>query len=75
LAVISEFLRKKQRDDEIDQQQNGTCERNRRDWMEVHGLPQFMTGFDVEKRQPEEDRGEQQHECILHSRSPCCGET
>jgi hypothetical protein len=29
-----------------------------------------MTGLDVEKRQAKEKRGEQQHHCILHARTP-----
>jgi len=33
------------------------------------GLPQLLAGLDVEKRQDEENSGEQQHRYILHSRS------
>jgi hypothetical protein len=33
------------------------------------GLPQLLAGLDVEKRQGEEDNGEQQHPKILHRES------
>jgi hypothetical protein len=38
--------------------------------MHVHGLPQLLAGLDVEKRHGEENYGEQQHERILHRRTP-----
>jgi hypothetical protein len=33
------------------------------------GLPQLLAGLDVEKRQGEENYGEQQHHNILHGSS------
>jgi hypothetical protein len=35
------------------------------------GLPQLLTGLDVEKRQYEEDRREKQHCQILHRKNLC----
>jgi hypothetical protein len=70
---MSELLREQQCDDEIHQQKNGEHEAGCRNPIAVHGLPQFPAGLDVEKRQGEENHGEQQHDSILHSRSPRCG--
>jgi hypothetical protein len=38
-------------------------------WMCID-LPQFVTGVDVKERQDEEDHGKQEHECILHAKTP-----
>jgi hypothetical protein len=38
-------------------------------WMCI-GLPQFVAGVDVEERHDEEDHGEQEHESILHAKTP-----
>jgi hypothetical protein len=70
LIDISEFLRVKHRDCEIDQQEDGEDKTDGADDVEVHGLPQLLACLDVEKRQGEEGYGEQQHHCVLHSRSP-----
>ena len=66
LADMSEFLREEQRDGEIAQQKNGENESDCRNRIDVHGLPQLLAGLDVEKRQGEENSGEQQHHDILH---------
>jgi hypothetical protein len=62
---MSEFLREKQRDDEIAEKQNRQYQRNRRN--QIHRpLPQLLAGPDVKKRQAEENRREQQHDKVLH---------
>ncbi|MGB6688778.1 MAG: hypothetical protein WBE76_13155 [Terracidiphilus sp.] len=62
---MSEFLREKQRDDEIAEEQNRQYQRNRRN--QIHRrLPQSLAGLDVKKRQAEENRREQQHDQVLH---------
>jgi hypothetical protein len=53
LAVISEFLREKQREDKVTQQEDGKNECDYRD--PIHGLPQLLARLDVEKRQDEEN--------------------
>jgi hypothetical protein len=70
LADISEFLREKQRDGEINQQQNGKDESDCAHKMNVHSLPQLLAGLDVEKRHGEKNHGEQQHQRILHQKLP-----
>jgi hypothetical protein len=64
LAVILELLRIEQGEGQITQQQNGQDEGY--DCDNVHWLPQLLAGFDVEKRQPKENHGEQQHPNVLH---------
>jgi hypothetical protein len=65
LPVISEFLREKQRHEEIAEKQNRQYQRNRRN--QIHRrLPQLLAGPDVKKRQAEENRREQQHHKVLH---------
>jgi hypothetical protein len=64
---MSEFLRIKQGKGQIKQQKNGEDQRNCRD--EIHGLPQLLARLDVEKRQAEKDRREEQHRHILHRMS------
>jgi hypothetical protein len=62
---MSEFLREKQRQEEIAEEQNRQNQRNRCD--EIHReLPQLLTGPDVKKRQAKENRCEQQHDQVLH---------
>jgi hypothetical protein len=61
---MSEFLRIKQRNGEIPQKENRKNERDQRN--QIHVLPQFLECLDVEKRYPEEERGEEQHRHILH---------
>jgi hypothetical protein len=56
---ISELLRKEQGGDEVAEQQNRQNQRNSSD--DIHGLPQLLASLDVEKRQAEENYGEQQH--------------
>jgi hypothetical protein len=71
LAVISEFLREKQADGEITEQQNREQQSDQRHYVNLHGdLPQLLTGSDVQKRQNEECGGEQQHGYVLHGNSP-----
>jgi hypothetical protein len=38
-------------------------------WMCID-LPQFVAGADVKERQDEEDHGKQEHESILHAKTP-----
>ena len=37
--------------------------------IQVHGLPQLLAGLDVEKRHDKENRGEEEHDDVLHARS------
>jgi hypothetical protein len=67
---MSEFLREKQGNRQIPQQQNGEDEGDPRD--QIHELPQFLARLDVEKRQDEEDRSEKKHGNVLH-RKPQSG--
>ena len=57
----SEFLREKQGEDQVAQQQNGQNQPNSGGDIDLHGLPQLLASLDVEKRQGEENNGEQQH--------------
>jgi len=68
LADISEPLREKHGDDQVNQQENGESERDCGN--EVHGLPQLLAGLDVEKPQAEQNGGEKQHRQILHIGAP-----
>ena len=61
LNDISEFLREKQRDGEIAEQENRNNERSCRNPIAMHGLPQFLARLDVEKRHGEENNGVEQH--------------
>src|SRR5580692_1844180 len=70
LEDISEFLREKQRECEISQQENRKYKRDCRNPFDVHGLPQLLACLDVEKRQDEKNYGEQHHHCVLHTRTP-----
>jgi hypothetical protein len=54
-----ELLREKQGEGQVTKQQNGQNQRNYGDG--IHGLPQLLACLDVEKRQGEENNGEQQH--------------
>jgi hypothetical protein len=67
---MSEFLRKEQRDGEINHQENREDESSRRNPIHVHGLPQLLAGLDVEKRHGEENDGVEQHQCVLHAGVP-----
>src|ERR1039458_8370681 len=71
---ISEFLREKQRDGEIHHEKNRENQSDCRDPIHVHGLPQLFACLDVEKRHGEENGGEEQHDCVLHTRSPSAGQ-
>lgn len=64
LTDMSKLLRVKQGDGEIDEQQDGAKKRECGD--KVHGLPQLLTGPDVEKGHGEEDDGVEQHCDVLH---------
>jgi hypothetical protein len=66
---MSEFLREKHCDGEIDQQEDRENQSDCRNPIRVHGLPQPLASLDVEKRHGEENCGEQQHECVLHCNS------
>jgi hypothetical protein len=67
---MSEPLREEQGEGEIGEQENRNDQSDHGDDIDVHGgLPQLLAGLDVEKRHGEEDYGEKQHDCILHSRS------
>jgi hypothetical protein len=70
---MSELLRIKQGDHQVTKKEDGESERNDCDEVVLHGLPQLLAGLDVEKRQGEEDRGEQQHPKILHRGAPVWG--
>jgi hypothetical protein len=54
-----ELLREKQGGDEVAEQQNKQNQRKHGD--DIHGLPQLLASLDVQKRQAEENYGEQQH--------------
>jgi hypothetical protein len=64
---MSEFLREKQRGGEINQQQDRKQESHYSD--EVHGLPQLLTGLDIEKGHSKENGGEEKHRKILHAQT------
>jgi hypothetical protein len=64
---MSEFLREEQGNGQVTQKQNGKNEGSYSN--EIHGLPQLLASFDVEKRQAEENCREEQHRHILHRRS------
>ena len=66
LMVISELLREEQGEGQVTQQQNRQNQCHKGDDVSLHGLPQLLAGLDVEKRQGEEDYGEQYHPKILH---------
>ena len=66
---MSELLREEQGDGQVSKQQDGQNQGNDGDDVGLHELPQLLAGFDVEKRQSEEDYGEQQHNYILHGES------
>jgi hypothetical protein len=71
LEVISEFLRIKKADCEVDQQQDGENEAGPCNPVHVHRLsPQLLAGLDVKKRHREKRSGEQQHHDVLHCVSP-----
>jgi DNA-nicking Smr family endonuclease len=56
-----EFLREKQGEDQVAKEQNGQGQDNGGGDINLHGLPQLLASPDVEKRQGEENYGEQQH--------------
>jgi hypothetical protein len=58
---MSELLREEQGEGEVTQQQNGQNQGNDGCDVGLHGLPQLLTSLDVEKRQAEENYGEEQH--------------
>jgi hypothetical protein len=64
---MSELLRIEQRGGEVDEQQDRKQESDYSH--EVHGLPQLLTGLDVEKGHGEENDGEEEHCEILHART------
>jgi hypothetical protein len=59
---MSEFLREQKRDREVYQQEHGNEQSDHCNEVDLHGLPQFLAGLDVEKRQGEENRREKQHD-------------
>jgi hypothetical protein len=62
-----ELLRIEQGDSQIGQQKDGKNQGDYGDNVNLHdGLPQLLAGLDVEKRQDEEDSGEDEHDYILH---------
>jgi hypothetical protein len=70
---MSELLRIEQGDDQVTKKEDGKDERHHSNRVGLHGLPQLLASLDVEKRQGEEDSGEQQHPKILHCRAPSFG--
>jgi hypothetical protein len=62
---MSELLRIEQRGCEVNQQQDRKQESYYSD--EVHGLPQLLTGLDVEKGRDKENGSEKEHGQILHA--------
>src|SRR5579863_1963778 len=66
LADISEFLRIKQGGGEINEHKDRKQERDDSD--EIHGLPQLLTGLDVEKGHGKENDGVEKHGEILHGK-------
>jgi hypothetical protein len=67
---MSEFLRVQQGKGKVAEKEDGNDEGNTGNEVEGHGLPQLLAGHDVEERHGEKDNGEQQHDDILHRRSP-----
>jgi hypothetical protein len=68
---MSEFLRIKQGNGQIAEQQNRKDECNCRN--QIHGLPQLLACLHVEKGNAKENHREEEHRYILHrkSRSIC----
>src|SRR5579863_7779187 len=64
---MSEFLRVKQRGCEVNEHQDRKQERD--DGDEIHGLPQLLTGLDVQKGRGKENSGVEKHGEILHAKS------
>ena len=64
-ADMSELLRVEQGGAEIDKQQDRKQKGDYCD--EVHGLPQLLTGLDVEKGHGKENCGKEEHDEILHA--------
>jgi hypothetical protein len=52
----------------MNQQHEGEKQRDSRN--PIHGLPQLVACLDVEKRHGEEDGGVDEHQQILHRRTP-----
>jgi hypothetical protein len=61
-----ELLREEQGEGQVAEQQDGQISAMTVMTSICMGLPQLLAGLDVEKRQGEENYGEQQHDCILH---------
>jgi hypothetical protein len=61
---MSEFLRVKQSGCEVNEHQYRKQERD--DGDEIHGLPQLLTGLDVQKGHGKENDGVEKHGEILH---------
>jgi hypothetical protein len=61
---MSEFLRVKQSGCEVNEHQDRKQERD--DGDEIHGLPQLLTGLDVQKGHGKENDGVEKHGDILH---------
>jgi hypothetical protein len=64
---MSELLRIEQGGSEVNEQQDRKQKSDYRH--EVHGLPQLLTGLDVEKGHGEESGGEEEHGEILHAKT------
>jgi hypothetical protein len=61
---MSEFLRIKEGNSQVSQQQNGKNESNRSN--QIHGLPQLLACLHIQEGNGEEHRSEEQHRQILH---------
>jgi hypothetical protein len=64
---MSEFLRVQQRGGEVNEHQDREHQRDDSD--KVHGLPQLLTGLDVQKGHGKKDDGVEEHGEILHATS------
>ena len=63
---MSELLRIEQRGSEVNKQQDRKQQSHYRD--EVHGLPQLLTGLDIQKGHGKENCSKEKHDEILHAR-------
>jgi hypothetical protein len=64
---MSEFLRVQQRGGKVSEHQERQHQRDDSD--KVHGLPQLLTGLDVQKGHGKKNDGVEQHGEILHATS------
>jgi hypothetical protein len=72
---MSELLREQHCEGEVDEQENRKKQAGGRNPIHVHGLPQVLTGLDVEKRHGKENGGEQHHDRVLHFGTPVTAES